>query len=82
MTGCLFGTSEKDLEGRLEARGTSRDALLAAGVVVGAGDGFVRQLGALADAGCARVMLQWIDLDDTVRLSDMADLVLPVFNRK
>jgi hypothetical protein len=31
----------------------------------------------LAEAGCQRVMLQWLDLDDSDRLEAMAVSVLP-----
>jgi len=80
MTGLVFERSRKAVDERLATRGHSRDALMAAGIVVGAGEDILRQLEVLAEAGVDRVMLQWLDLDDLDRLADLADLVLPAFH--
>ena len=50
------------------------------GVVVGFGDDFVRQIERLKMAGVQRLMLQWIDLENTDLLEEMADHILPVFH--
>jgi alkanesulfonate monooxygenase SsuD/methylene tetrahydromethanopterin reductase-like flavin-dependent oxidoreductase (luciferase family) len=47
------------------------------GLVVGTGSELVDQLGAFAEAGVQRIMLQWIDLDDMAGLERLATAVLP-----
>ena len=49
-------------------------------MAVGTASQVVDHLGQLAEAGCQRVMLQWLDLDDTDRLAALADEVLPQLN--
>lgn len=80
MTGTVFDLTVDAVKDRLAQRGRSAEDLQAAGVIVGAGDEFLDQLAALAEAGVQRVMLQWLDLDDLERLSGMAELVIPVFH--
>ncbi len=40
----------------------------------------IEQIRAYADAGCQRIMLQWLDLDDLPRLEAMASAILPAFS--
>ncbi len=80
MTGCVYASSKIDLEATLEKRKRTLAEIQARGIIAGYGDGFVRRLEALRSAGVQRVMLQWIGLDDLNLLSEMADLVLPVFH--
>lgn len=40
----------------------------------------IEQIRAYADAGCQRIMLQWLDLDDLPRLEAMASAILPTFS--
>ena len=81
MTRVIFGRDEADLHQLVSAEGKSVEELRAAGIVVGTGSQIVDQLGALADAGLYRVMLQWIDLDDMDRLEALAKSVLPQVHR-
>ncbi len=48
--------------------------------VGGTADQVITQIRAYADAGCQRIMLQWLDLDDLPRLEAMAAAVLPAFH--
>jgi F420-dependent oxidoreductase-like protein len=76
MTGLLFGRDEGELERKLHATGRSAEELRGRGMVVGAGAAVVDQLGALAEAGVERVMLQWMELDDINGLEALAKVVL------
>ena len=77
MTGCVFGRDEAKVERKLTARGQTRDRLRERGIIVGTAPQVVQQLGSLAEAGCQRVMLQWLDLDDMDGLEALARDVLP-----
>ena len=81
MTNVLFGRDDADMRERLRQRGADPDKDLddirANGNVVGTANEIVDQLGALAEAGMQRVMLQWLDLDDMDGLAAMAAGVLP-----
>lgn len=60
-----------------QASGKSEDELRALGRLLGEPAQVVEQLGALAEAGCQRVMLQWLDQDDIAGLERLAKDVLP-----
>lgn len=77
MTGILFGRDSAALESKLRERDRTADALRRNGMAVGTGNELVDQLGAWADAGVGRIMLQWLDLDDVDGLEAMAAVVLP-----
>lgn len=79
MTGCIFGTSEAQVNDKVDARtGGKRTAheLRQRGLAVGTSSQIVDQLGHLDQAGVHRVMLQWLDLDDLDGLEAMATGVL------
>jgi hypothetical protein len=48
------------------------DELRQRGLVIGTADEIVEQCSKLASVGVQRVMLQWLDLDDTAGLEAMA----------
>jgi len=75
MTGCYFGRTAAEVQGKVKGRSISD--LRERGVIVGTGPEVVDQLGRLAEAGVQRVMLQWLDLDDLDGLEAMAKSVLP-----
>jgi hypothetical protein len=77
MTGTIFGRDEHELAGKLSQRSLSADELRDRGLLVGSGNEIVAQLGALAEAGIYRVMMQWLDLDDIDGLEALALAVLP-----
>lgn len=77
MTGVIFGRDGHELDGKLSARTLSAEELRGRGLVVGTGNEIVDQLGKFAEAGMQRVMLQWLDLDDTAGLEAMANAILP-----
>jgi F420-dependent oxidoreductase-like protein len=75
MTGLRYGRTQAELEANLPANRTIAE-LQALGLVVGAGQQIVDQLGQLAEAGVQRIMLQWLDLDDLDGLESLAQTVL------
>lgn len=79
MTQVVYGQDEAKLQARLRNEDSSAGELQARGIVVGTGAAVVEQLGRLAETGLQRVMLQWLDLDDTDGLEALANDVLPHF---
>lgn len=85
MTGIVFGADKGDLELKLARRpainrgGTTADKLRERGVFVGTAAEVTEQLKELEAAGCQRVMLQWLELDDIAGLERLARDVLPEF---
>jgi F420-dependent oxidoreductase-like protein len=81
MIGCEFGRDDAEVadlvEKRTKGQRTADDLRQNFGMAVGTASQVVDHLGGLAEAGCQRVMLQWLDLDDTDRLEAMAVSVLP-----
>ena len=79
MTGCIFGVDQNEVERKvnLSTHGArNADELRQRGQVVGTADEIVEQCRQLAQAGVQRVMLQWLDLDDTAGLEAMANGIL------
>ncbi len=76
MTGCILGRDAADLERKLAGRGRAAAELHERGMVVGTGGQIREQLGAWAEAGVQRIMLQWLDLDDLDGLETLAAAVL------
>jgi F420-dependent oxidoreductase-like protein len=74
MTNVLFGRNDGEVQAKVGARDAA--AIQARGVLVGTGAALQDQLGALAEAGVGRVMLQWMDLDDIDGLEAFAHAVL------
>jgi len=75
MTRAVFGRTTADVERKLA--GQPADELRSRGVIVGTGPEVAEQLGRLEEAGVERVMLQWLETDDTDALEAMAESVLP-----
>ena len=76
MTGVVFGRNDADFAAKLSRYSADAAALRAHGLVIGTGSAIVDQLGALAEAGVQRVMLQWLDLDDLDGVEALAQAVL------
>ncbi|MBM4423198.1 MAG: TIGR03560 family F420-dependent LLM class oxidoreductase [Chloroflexi bacterium] len=76
MTGCYFGRDEAEVMRRLKGDDARRERLRKMGVVIGAANEIVDQLGKYANAGVQRIMLQWLDLDNLDGLEAMATNVL------
>lgn len=77
MTGCYFGRSDEEVKEIASRRDRTPEEIREIGAVIGTATEVVDHLGALAEAGIYRVMLQWLDLDDLDRLEAMAQSVLP-----
>ncbi len=75
MTAVHFGRDAAEVKRKAGDRDLA--ALRARGMMVGGAGQIVEQLGALAEVGVQRVMLQWFDLDDLEGLEAMATSVLP-----
>jgi F420-dependent oxidoreductase-like protein len=79
MTGCVFGLDQNDVERKvnLRTRGQRTAAeLRQRGLIVGTVEEIVEQCQQLSNVGVHRVMLQWLDLDDTLGLEKMAAGIL------
>ncbi len=74
MTNVLFGRNDGEVQAKVGDRDVA--AIQARGVLVGTGAALQDQLGALAEAGVGRMMLQWMDLDDIDGLEAFAQAVL------
>ncbi|MDP9314648.1 MAG: TIGR03560 family F420-dependent LLM class oxidoreductase [Chloroflexota bacterium] len=75
MTNVVFGRDDAEVTHKLQGRDASE--LQSRGFMVGTADAVVAQIGAYADAGVQRIMLQWLDLDDLDGLAALAQDVLP-----
>ncbi len=76
MTRCEIG-DDATLAQKFNRPLASIAELRARGLVLGTPDHIVEQLGAWAEAGVQRVMLQWLNLDDLAGLELLAKAVLP-----
>jgi len=81
MLGIAFGRNKAELEKNLRFYGASAQELRANGKLVGGPNEIVEQLNALAEEGCQRVMIQWLDMDDLEGLEALAKSVLPQLNK-
>lgn len=80
MTGCVFGSNDAQVKGKVKSRGSGKFSiaeLKERGLVVGTPDDILEQLTSFAKAGVERIMLQWLDLDDIDGLEAMAMSILP-----
>jgi F420-dependent oxidoreductase-like protein len=77
MVNLIFGRDDAGLAKKLQGRDIAE--LQRQGRIVGAPSAAVDQLGALAEVGVQRVMLQWLDMDDLDGLEGVAQSVLPHF---
>ncbi len=75
MAGCIFGRDTAELERKLAGRNRTAAELHERGVAVGTSGQIRDQLGAWAEAGVQRIMLQWLDLDDIDGLVALAAAV-------
>lgn len=80
MTGAVFARDEAGLNAKLQSYRRSAGELRESGNIVGAGDEVIEQVAAFASAGAARVMLQWLTLDDVDGLVALAETLLPHFS--
>lgn len=79
MTGCIFGVDQHEVERKVSLRTHGQRSvaeLRQRGLIVGTAEEIVEQCQELAKVGVQRVMLQWLDLDDTSGLEAMADEIL------
>lgn len=75
MAGVVFGRDKSEVDRKVEKRTQGQRSaaeLRQRGVVVGRAGEIREQLQELSEAGVQRVMLQWLDLDDTEGLEELA----------
>jgi F420-dependent oxidoreductase-like protein len=80
MAGLEYGADEAEVEAKVEERTKGKRSvqeLRDLGALVGTGSEIVDQLGALAEAGVQRIMLQWLNLDDIDGLEAFTKEVMP-----
>lgn len=75
MTRVVFSRTDADVRRKLA--GQEAEELRAQGIIVGTASEVVEGLGRLDEASVQRVMLQWMEADDTDGLEAMAESVLP-----
>lgn len=80
MTRVFYGADEASLKAQLAAANQDADDLIERGLIVGTASAVIDQLGAWAERGVERFMLQWADQDDIAGLEHMAANVLPHFH--
>ena len=79
MTRVIYRRTQAQLDAFLHESGTSNETLLDGKMIVGTAAEVVDQIGARADAGVERIMLRWLELDDTKNLELLARDVLSQF---
>jgi F420-dependent oxidoreductase-like protein len=79
MTGTVFGRDQAAFAERIKPYSQNAGELRERGLIVGAGDEIVEQVAAFAEAGAARIMLQWLALDDVDGLEALGATLLPHF---
>jgi alkanesulfonate monooxygenase SsuD/methylene tetrahydromethanopterin reductase-like flavin-dependent oxidoreductase (luciferase family) len=81
MTRAEYGSDDADHKRRLDNYPQSPAELAEHGYIIGRGQAMVDQIGAWADLGVERFMLQWLDQDNIAGLEAMARDVLPHFHK-
>jgi F420-dependent oxidoreductase-like protein len=79
MTGIVFGKDSQEVERKVIRRTLGKKTaagLRRKGVIVGSAGEIREQLSILEDSGVQRVMLQWLDMDDTEGLEALAEGIL------
>ena len=79
MTGCVFGVDQHEVERKVFLRTHGQRTVVELrkrGLIVGTAEEVIEQCQQLAKVGVQRIMLQWLDLDDTSGLEIMADGIL------
>ncbi len=77
MTSIVFGKDDAAVRAKMVARGLTVERAQSRAVLYGTPSQIVEQLGAMAELGIQRVMLQWLELDDLDGLEALARGVLP-----
>jgi F420-dependent oxidoreductase-like protein len=76
MHGVICARTEDEVAARLAARGQTRDALAATGMIIGTPDQIPAQLDVYRAAGVETLMLQWMEQDDVDGLKALAAAAL------
>jgi F420-dependent oxidoreductase-like protein len=84
MVGCIYGKNSLEVERKAAQRSQGKSNvqdLRQNGNLVGTSAEIAAQLAQFQEAGAQRVMLQWLELDDLDGLEELAQVVLPEFQR-
>jgi alkanesulfonate monooxygenase SsuD/methylene tetrahydromethanopterin reductase-like flavin-dependent oxidoreductase (luciferase family) len=76
MTRVFYGKDDADLKRRMDGVKSTKEELQARGIIAGTGSEIVDLLGKWSEAGCERIMMQWLDYDDMAGLEEMAKEIL------
>ncbi len=76
MTRVIYRPTQAQLDAYLHESGIKAEAQPQGAMIIGTGAEVVEQIGALAEAGVERFMLQWMDLDDMANLELLSRDVL------
>ena len=79
MTGCIYGTDHEEVQKKVNLRSRGQrsiDDMRQRGMMVGTAEEIVEQCRQLSSIGVQRLMLQWLDLDDTAGIESMAGGIL------
>jgi F420-dependent oxidoreductase-like protein len=75
MTGLVLAESRGEIESKTSFWNATPDELRRRGVIVGTGEQVLEAVAGFEAAGAARIMLQWLDLDDIDGLESLAGLL-------
>jgi alkanesulfonate monooxygenase SsuD/methylene tetrahydromethanopterin reductase-like flavin-dependent oxidoreductase (luciferase family) len=81
MMRVIYGKDDVRVNEQLAHIKSTKAELIERGIVVGTGSEVLEQLGQWQEAGCERIMLQWLDLGDLAGIELMAKEVLPHFHQ-
>lgn len=79
MTRVIYRPTQAQLDSHLHDSGITDETISEGRMIVGTAAEVVDQIAAQAEAGVERIMLQWMELDDTENLELLARDVLPHF---
>lgn len=81
MMRVIYGKTDADVQAQLANMSSSKEDLIKRGLIVGTGSEIVDQIGAWAEVGVERFMLQWLSLDNPAGVESMAQDILPHFHQ-
>ncbi len=80
MTQVIYDKDQSAIEKRLSERDSSIAAMRERGLMVGTAPMIIDQLGAWADLGVERFMLQWLDLENIDKMGELGQAINPHFH--
>jgi alkanesulfonate monooxygenase SsuD/methylene tetrahydromethanopterin reductase-like flavin-dependent oxidoreductase (luciferase family) len=81
MIRVFYRQDQKRLNEELAAMKLTKAEMIARGIFVGSTQEITDQIGAWAERGVERIMLQWLDLDDVESMAHLGESILPHFHK-